>query len=182
MQAFNLIAQGAQNGLDYSGELIDNINEYSVQFKKVGMGAEDMFNIFASGAQNGAFNLDKIGDAVKELSIRVIDGSDTTKEGFKAAGLSAEKMAKEFGKGGESAKKAFKQTITALKEIEDPLERNTAGINLFGTMWEDLGETVVLSMADAEESMIWTILSVWTGRLKQYISKQKQKEKCTKRL
>lgn len=152
-EAFNLIAQGAQNGLDYSGELIDNINEYSVQFEKVGMSAEDMFNIFASGAKNGAFNLDKIGDAVKELSIRVIDGSDTTKEGFKAAGLSAEKMAKEFGKGGESAKKAFKQTITALKEIEDPLERNTAGINLFGTMWEDLGETVVLSMADAEESI-----------------------------
>lgn len=60
-QAYSLMAQGAQNGLDYSGELIDNINEYSVQFAKVGLNAEDMFNIFQSGADSGAWNLDKVG-------------------------------------------------------------------------------------------------------------------------
>ena len=32
--AYDLMAKGAQNGLDYSGELIDNIDEYSVQFAK----------------------------------------------------------------------------------------------------------------------------------------------------
>ena len=56
-EAFNLITQGAQSGMDYSGEMIDSINEYSVQFKKLGLDAEDMFSIFANGAQNGAFNL-----------------------------------------------------------------------------------------------------------------------------
>ena len=81
-EAFNLMAQGAQNGLDFSGELFDNVDEYSVQFQKLGLDAEDMFSIFANGAENGAFNLDKIGDAVKEFSIRAIDGSDTTKQGF----------------------------------------------------------------------------------------------------
>ena len=65
--AFNLIAQGAQYGLDYSGELLDSINEYSPQFAKLGLNAEDMFQVLASGMENGAFNLDKIGDAVKEL-------------------------------------------------------------------------------------------------------------------
>ena len=64
------------------GELFDNVDEYSVQFQKLGLDAEDMFSIFANGAENGAFNLDKIGDAVKEFSIRAIDGSDTTKQGF----------------------------------------------------------------------------------------------------
>lgn len=63
--------------------MIDSINEYSVQFKKLGLDAEDMFSIFANGAQNGAFNLDKVGDAVKEFSIRAIDGSDMTKQGFR---------------------------------------------------------------------------------------------------
>lgn len=152
-EAFNLIAQGAQNGLDYSGELIDSINEYSVQFQKVGLGAEDMFNVFASGAKNGAFNLDKIGDAVKELSIRVIDGSDTTKEGFKVAGLNAKKMADKFAAGGETAREAFKETISALRNMDDPLKQNIAGVNLFGTMWEDLGAEVVLSMGDAEKAI-----------------------------
>lgn len=66
-QAMNLIAKGAQSGLDYSGELLDSISEYSVQFNKVGLGANDMFAIFQKGAESGAFNLDKVGDAVKEL-------------------------------------------------------------------------------------------------------------------
>ena len=64
-EAFTLIAQGAQDGLDYSDELIDSINEYSVQFKKVGLDADDMVVIFAEGAKAGAWNLDKVGDAVK---------------------------------------------------------------------------------------------------------------------
>lgn len=59
-EAMNLIANGAQNGLDYSGELIDSINEYSVQFSKLGLSADDMFNIFQKGADSGAWNLDKI--------------------------------------------------------------------------------------------------------------------------
>ena len=81
-EAMNLIASGAQNGLDYSGELLDSISEYSVQFDKMGLGAEDMFAIFQKGAESGAFNLDKVGDAVKEMSIRVVDGSDTTTHGL----------------------------------------------------------------------------------------------------
>mgnify|MGYP000621070115 FL=1 len=31
--------------------------------------------------------------------------------------------------------------------MEDPIERNTAGVNLFGTMWEDLGPEVVMSLS-----------------------------------
>lgn len=55
-RAMELIAAGAQNGLDYSGELIDSISEYSVQFAKVGLDADDMFSIFQKGAENGAWN------------------------------------------------------------------------------------------------------------------------------
>lgn len=149
--AFDLIASGAQNGLDYSGELLDSINEYSVQFQKVGLDADDMFKIFQKGADTGAFNLDKIGDAVKEMSIRVIDGSETTKEGFESIGLDADEMSAKFSKGGESAKEAFKQTIAGLASMEDPLAQNAAGVNLFGTMWEDLGPDVVSALADIED-------------------------------
>lgn len=150
-EAMGLIAAGAQNGLDYSGELIDSINEYSVQFAKVGFDADDMFKIFQKGAETGAFNLDKIGDAVKEMSIRVIDGSDTTKEGFETIGLNADEMSKKFAKGGDSAKEAFKQTIDALAKVKDPLAQNTAGVDLFGTMWEDLGPEAVTALADIED-------------------------------
>ena len=152
-EAFNLITQGAQSGMDYSGEMIDSIDEYSVQFKKLGLDAEDMFSIFANGAQNGAFNLDKVGDAVKEFSIRAIDGSDTTKQGFEALGMDAAKMAERFGAGGDSAKEAFNEVIKGLAEMDDPVAQSAAGVNLFGTMWEDLGPQVITSMSTASDAI-----------------------------
>lgn len=152
-EAFNLITQGAQSGMDYSGEMIDSINEYSVQFKKLGLDAEDMFSIFANGAQNGAFNLDKIGDAVKEFSIRAIDGSDTTKQGFEALGMNADEMAQKFGAGGKTAKEAFNEVIQGLASMDDPVAQSAAGVNLFGTMWEDLGPQVITSMSTASDAI-----------------------------
>lgn len=150
-EAMSLIAAGAQNGLDYSGELIDSINEYSTQFAKVGLDADDMFKIFQQGAESGAWNLDKIGDAVKEFSIRSIDGSKGTAEGFAAIGLNADDMATKFAAGGDTAKQAFQDTIDALAGMEDPIAQNTAGVALFGTMWEDLGPEVVAQLAKIED-------------------------------
>lgn len=150
-EAMNLIASGAQNGLDYSGELLDSISEYSVQFDKMGLGAEDMFAIFQKGAESGAFSLDKVGDAVKEMSIRVVDGSDTTKQGFELLGLNADEMAQKFAAGGDTAKEAFNETLDALAAMEDPIAQNTAGVDLMGTMWEDLGPEAVTALAGIEE-------------------------------
>lgn len=149
-EAFNLITQGAQSGLDYSGELLDNISEYSVQFAKVGLDAEDMFDIFASGAENGAFNLDKIGDAVKEFSIRAIDGSNTTIEGFTKLGLNADEMAQKFAQGGDTAKEAFYQVIQQLGSMDDKVEQSKVGVDLFGTMWEDLGPEVITQLGSMQ--------------------------------
>ena len=150
-EAYNLMAQGAQNGLDFSGELVDNINEYSVQFGKLGLSAEDMFNIFQSGSDAGAWNLDKIGDAVKEFSIRAIDGSNTTIEGFTKLGLNSDEMAKKFAAGGDTAKKAFYETIDAIKAMDDPVQQSIVGVDLFGTMWEDLGPEVVTQLGSIRD-------------------------------
>lgn len=146
-KAMNLIAAGAQNGLDFSGELLDTISEYSVQFAKVGIDADQMFQIMQAGADSGAWNLDKVGDAIKEMSIRVVDGSDTTAQGFEALGMNADVMAQRFAAGGETAQQAFRDTIAALAGMEDPVQQNIAGVNLFGTMWEDLGPDVVKQLA-----------------------------------
>lgn len=146
-EAMNLIAAGSQNGLNFSGELLDTISEYSVQFAKVGIDADQMFQIMQAGADSGAWNLDKVGDAIKEMSIRVVDGSDTTAAGFEALGMNADVMAQRFAAGGETAQQAFQDTIAALAGMEDPVQQNIAGVNLFGTMWEDLGPDVVSQLA-----------------------------------
>ena len=60
-------AQGAQNGLNKNDDLLDTINEYSVQFAKAGISAEEMFNMLQNGAEAGTWSVDKLGDAFKEF-------------------------------------------------------------------------------------------------------------------
>lgn len=146
--AYSLIAQGAQNGLNKNGDLLDTINEYSVHFKQLGFDSDEMFNMLVNGAKSGTFSVDKLGDAVKEFGIRVVDGSDTTAEGFKAIGLDASAMAQKFKAGGETGKQAFAETVEALKNMKDPVQQNIAGVNLFGTMWEDLGAEGVFALSE----------------------------------
>ena len=150
-EAMGMIAAGAQNGLDYSGELIDTINEYSVQFDKLGFTADEMFHVFQQGADSGAWNLDKVGDAVKEFSIRSIDGSKTTTEAFEALGLNADEMMATFAAGGDDASVAFQGVLGALMDMDDEVQRDAIGVKLFGTQWEDLGTEAMAALADIND-------------------------------
>lgn len=148
--AYNLIAQGAQNGLDKNGDLLDTINEYAVHFNGLGIGAEDMFNMLVNGAEKGTFSVDKLGDAVKEFGIRAKDGSDGTAEAFEMLGLNAANTSKQFAKGGEDAREALNKVSAALFDMDDPLVQNQVGVALFGTMWEDLGVEGVKALMNVE--------------------------------
>lgn len=139
-QAFDMIAKGAQEGLNINGDMLDAFSEYSPYFKQLGLDATDMYNAFASGADISMYGVDKAGDAFKEFGIRVVDGSDSTVAAFKAIGLSADEYAQKIMEGGDTAKQATGEIINGLLSIEDPVERNMQGVALFGTQWEDLGQ------------------------------------------
>lgn len=213
-EAFNLIAQGSQKGLNKNGDLLDTINEYSVHYKQLGYDANEFFNSLENGSKAGTFSIDKLGDAMKEFGIRSKDTTSSTQEGFALLGYGAKasaddikkakdevakleknlyyakeeqkgfnnstseltkqknadkieqysealKTAKEnlanlesagkgakgsiedlqarFAKGGDSAKSATSEVLKALFEMDDKVKQNQAGVDLFGTMWEDLG-------------------------------------------
>jgi phage-related minor tail protein len=138
-EAYNLIAQGAQNGLDKNGDLLDTINEYSVQFQQLGFNSDEMFNMLVNGSKEGTWSVDKLGDAVKEFGIRTKDGSKGTTEAFQALGLDSNKLSADFAKGGETGKQAFEEVNKKLLELKDPMQQNTLGVALYGTQWEDLG-------------------------------------------
>lgn len=153
-KAFDIMTTGFQKGGDYSGELLDTLNEYSVQFSSMGLSADQFLSILISGAQNGAFNLDKVGDAVKEFNIRAQDGSKTTAQGFQMIGLNAQQMGEAISKGGEDGQNAFMATVSALAAIKDPMKQNIAGTQLFGTQWEDVRSKVVTAMGDAAKNVL----------------------------
>ncbi|MFD1886830.1 phage tail tape measure protein [Paenibacillus wenxiniae] len=149
-QSMNLLAQGAQKGLDKSGELMDTANEYANQFKSLGFSADEMFDTLAAGSANGAFNLDKVGDAVKEFNIRAKDGSKSTNTAFQMLGLDTEKMMHTFAAGGPEAKKSFQQVLQMIGDIEDPVQRNTVGVALMGSQFEDLEASTIKAMGHAK--------------------------------
>ena len=62
-------------------------------------------------------------------------------------------MAEKFGAGGDTAKEAFNEVIKGLASMDDPVAQSTAGVNLFGTMWEDLGPQVITSMSTASDAI-----------------------------
>ncbi|MBB6622571.1 phage tail tape measure protein [Clostridium gasigenes] len=147
-EAMTLIAQGFQNGGNVSGDLLDSLNEYSVQFSTMGFSADQFTNILIDGAESGVFSIDKIGDAIKEFTIRSKDGSKGSKEAFESLGLSADEMSKKFAKGGVDSQEAFKKTMTALNELKDPILKNTVGVQLFGTQFEDLEAGAIGALAN----------------------------------
>lgn len=147
-QAFNLVVQGAQNGLNQNDDLLDTINEYSVQFKNAGYSADDMFNMLANGVESGTWSVDKLGDAVKEFNIKMSDGS--AKEAVEALGFSWDKVSEDWSKGGDSAKEVFNMLVNELDGLENTTEGYNIGVGLLGTMYEDLGQDAVLALSNTE--------------------------------
>jgi len=137
--ALDVISKGFQSGADKGQDLLDTFTEYSVQFTKLGLGAPQSLGVINQLLAGGARNADVAADAIKEFSIRAIDGSKTTAAGYKLLNLDADKTAAAIAKGGPAAKEAFGTVVERLNAMRDPVQRNIAGVDLFGTKWEDLG-------------------------------------------
>ena len=95
--------------------------------------------------------LDKVGDAIKEFSIRVVDGSDTTAEGFAAIGLSADEMAAKFAQGGDAASQAFDQTIQRRFTLTTQATFRSTNCAVVPVVWREKRVVCLLSL--------WTICS-----------------------
>lgn len=140
--ALDIIVAGQQAGLNVSEDWLDTLDEYSVQWRKLGVEGGDVLGLLSQATQAGARDTDIAADALKELSIRAIDGSKLTEQGFEAIGRNAEEMSAKFAAGGDSAREALGDTLDGLREIEDPAKRDAAAVALFGTQAEDLGKAL----------------------------------------
>lgn len=138
-QAFDIMTRGFQEGANSGDDFIDTIIEYSGQFEKLGLDGTTAMGLINQALAAGARNSDFVADAIKEFSIRAVDGSKTTSDAFKAIGLNADVMGEKFSQGGDVAAKAFQQTLDALGNMENPLQQSQAAVGLFGTKAEDLG-------------------------------------------
>lgn len=141
-EAMDILTRGFQSGADKAGDLLDTMNEYGTQFRKFGIDGQMATGLLSQGLKAGARDADLVADSIKEFSIRAIDGSETTKEGFKAIGLNAKQMAADIGKGGPTAAAALDLTLDRLRAMKNPVDQAAAATALFGTQSEDLGKAL----------------------------------------
>lgn len=138
-EAFDILTRGIQLGGDKAGDLLDTFNEYSTQFRKLGLSGADAMGLMVQGIQGGARDADIVADALKEFSIRAVDGSELTKNAFEALGLSGDEMTRVFAEGGPPAAAGLDLVLTKLAAVEDPAMRSQLAVALFGTQAEDMG-------------------------------------------
>lgn len=141
-QALNIITKGFQLGNDKAGDMLDTINEYGTQFRKAGLDGQQAMGLISQGLKAGARDADIVADAIKEFSIRAVDGSTASAQGFNDLGLSGVKMAQGFAKGGATANAVLDITLDRLRNVEDPIKRSRIATALFGTQAEDLGDAL----------------------------------------
>ncbi|WP_077735628.1 phage tail tape measure protein [Bacillus sonorensis] len=137
-KAFDLMAFGAQKGLNFSNEMFDNLSEYAPLFAKMGYSADEYFQLLINGSEAGVYNLDYINDAMKEFQIRIKDGSKSTSQAMGELSSSTQKVWKDFLNGKGTVKDVSNAVLGELKGMDDQVEANNIGVALFGTKWEDL--------------------------------------------
>ena len=141
-EAMDLLVAATQKGVNKSDDLLDTVNEYSTQFRNLGLTGPQALGLLSQAIQGGARDSDTAADALKEFAIRAVDGSALSAQGFKNLGLKAQDFTKTFAKGGDAARDALGIVLDRLRAITDPVKRNATAVALFGTKAEDLGQAL----------------------------------------
>lgn len=138
-EAFDLLTAASQRvPANLREDILDATDEYGQFFAGIGMNGQQAFATLVDASSKGMFGIDKIGDAVKEFTILSTDGSQSTKDAFKAIGLNAKTMQNSILAGGDSAAGATQKIIDGLLSIKDPGKQAQTALSLFGTPIEDL--------------------------------------------
>lgn len=141
-EAFDILVAGAQRGANKAQDLLDTMNEYGTQFRKLGLDGKTAMGLIQQGLQGGARDADLVADALKEFSIRAVDGSDNTTAAFKSLGFNAAAVANTIAMGGPPASAALDMVLDRLRGIKNPVDQAQIATKLFGTQAEDLGQAL----------------------------------------
>ncbi|CAL9528734.1 phage tail tape measure protein [Streptomyces sp. enrichment culture] len=136
-EALDALTAGMQKMGPRADDLMDTFNEYSTQFRQLGIDATTATGLMSQGLQAGARDTDVVADSLKEFVLIAQGGGKEVNEAFAAVGLSGKEMQTVFAKGGPEARAALDKVFDGLRRIKDPAERNAAALTLFGTKSED---------------------------------------------
>lgn len=143
-EAFDLMATGAQNGLNKSDELGDNISEYSGKFAQAGYSAKEYFQLMQNGLDGGAYNLDKVNDAINEVTTRLVDG--TIEGALDSFDTKTQDVFKAWQEGRATQKDVVNAIVKDISKTTNEQEKLNKASIAFGTMGEDFNSGFIQSL------------------------------------
>lgn len=143
-EAFDYLASGAQNGLNYTDELGDNISEYAGKFAEAGYSAEEYFQLLQNGADGGSYNLDKVNDAINEVTTRLADG--TIGDAIGSFSSETKGLFEAWQNGEATQKQVIDSIVTDIQNTTSEQEKMNLAASAFGTMAEDGGTKFIESL------------------------------------
>ena len=141
--ATDLMTVGMQNGLNYTGELADNLSEYSGRWAEAGVSAQDYFSMLQAGVDNGAYSLDKVGDFLNEFLTSLSDGR--MEESIASFSQGTQDVFNSYKNGGATAQDVLDAVIGEMNGMTNETERAT----IASTLWSSLGEDNAWGMIGA---------------------------------
>lgn len=148
-KALDVIAAGYTNNLNLSDDFLDTINEYSVYFERAGYSSEEMLAVLKAGLQNGARNADIAADAIKELQIRLGDGS--FEENIGSFSSSTQNLFKQW-KNGKATVQDVANSISQDLQKMTPSEQQAA-LSLLSSQFEDLGVDASIALLGVTDGL-----------------------------
>lgn len=142
--AMDYLVAGTQNGLDKTGELGDNLSEYSVKFQEAGYSAEEYFQLLTNGMDNGAYSLDKVNDAINEVTTRLNDG--TIGDSIGQYSTKTQELFEAWQNGGATQKEVIESIVGDINNATGQQEQFNLAQTAFGTLAEDNGVEMVASL------------------------------------
>ena len=149
-EAFDLMSSGAQQGLNYSDELGDNIAEYAGKFSEAGFSAEEYFQYLQNGSQGGAYNLDKVNDSLNEVTTRLADG--TIEGALDSFDSNTQEVFKAWQDGKATQQDVVNAIVQNIKNTTNEQDKMNLAATAFGTMAEDGGTKFIESLSSVGDS------------------------------
>nr|UWH96138.1 MAG: minor tail protein [Bacteriophage sp.] len=146
--AMDLFVAGAQDGLNYSGELGDNLAEYGPRFAQMGFSAEEYFSILKTGSENGAYSLDKVNDFLNEFQTSLTDGRMDEQIGRFSE--STQQLFESWKQGGATGQQVFEAVMGELAQMPDGYEKANIASELWSSLGEDNAMGMITSLAGVE--------------------------------
>ncbi|MGW2062809.1 phage tail tape measure protein [Streptomyces sp. NPDC001937] len=142
-EALDIVAKGFTTSANKGDDFLDTLNEYSVQFKRVGLDGKTAVGLIDQAVKAGARDSDQVADAIGQFGELAIAGGTAVDGAFKSIGLNADTIRAKLQQGGKDGQQALQMTTDALRNQTDKTKQLNAATALFGDPGTVMGDAIL---------------------------------------